>query len=164
MSVAKLCDWISSTPPSQLLQTVNWIIPVVQSIHILAIAVVMSSVLLINLKVAGVLGHGDTPTVFTRRYLPWVWVALGVLMISGVTLIIGEPRRELLNAVFWTKMSLLIGVILITLTIRRSVNQREPPWDSGWRRAAVIALAWVSLAFWVGIIFCGRWIAYTYES
>jgi hypothetical protein len=147
MSVAKLCDWISSTPPSQLLQTVNWIIPVVQSIHILAIAVVMSSVLLINLRVVGILGHGERLSVFTHRYLPWVWVALAVLLISGTTLIVGEPRRELLNSIFWIKMSLLVGVVLITLTIQHSVG----------------TLAWIALGFWVGIIFCGRWIAYTYE-
>src|SRR6266702_3168429 len=100
MSVSEFCDWISATPISQTLQSVTWIIPVVQSVHILAIAVVMSSVLLVNLRLVGVLAHGDKLSTLTRRYLPWIWAALLVLLISGLTLVVGEPKRELLNPVF----------------------------------------------------------------
>ncbi len=151
MSVSEFCDWISATPISQTLQSVTWIIPVVQSVHILAIAVV------------GVLAHGDKLSTLTRRYLPWIWAALLVLLISGLTLVVGEPKRELLNPVFWTKMGLLVCVVLITLTIQRPLRKDELFWDSDPRRTLAIAMAWLALAFWVGIFFCGRWIAYTYE-
>jgi hypothetical protein len=163
MSIRHFCNWVSTTPISQTLQTVAWIIPVVQSIHILSIAIVLSSILIVNLRVLGAIGQGETLAVFSHRYLPWIWVSLGVLLVSGITLIVGEPRRELLNPIFWTKMALLVCVIAITLQTHRPLLKNALFWEPPRRKAIVRGLACVALACWVGIVFCGRWIAYTYE-
>jgi len=40
------------------------------------------------------LATGETKDVFTRRYLPWVWTGLVVLLMSGLILIVGEPGRS----------------------------------------------------------------------
>ena len=41
--IQSFCDWLSNTSLSLTIQTVMWIIPVVQTVHILCVAVVMSS-------------------------------------------------------------------------------------------------------------------------
>ena len=51
--VAKFCDWLSLTPVSQTIQNVEWIIPAVQSVHIIAIAIVMSSMIMVDLRLMG---------------------------------------------------------------------------------------------------------------
>ena len=43
------CSWLQQTAFSQMLQNVEWIVPAVQTIHILAIGAVISSALIINL-------------------------------------------------------------------------------------------------------------------
>jgi hypothetical protein len=74
-------------------------------------------------------------------------------------LIIGEPRRSLLNATFYIKMSLLLGAILLTAALQSSIASRPGFWHN--RRLTGRALATLSILIWCGILFAGRWIAYT---
>jgi hypothetical protein len=53
-SLNAICVWIDQTPLSQAIQVTNWVVPAVQTIHILAIAVVASSALMIDLRLIGV--------------------------------------------------------------------------------------------------------------
>jgi hypothetical protein len=152
--------WIDGTSLSLLIKSVAWIIPAVQSVHILAIAVVMSSTLLMNLGLAGVLQNPGAEISTSGHYLWRVWVSLVILAVSGLLLIIGEPERTLPNPVFWTKMSLLTIVIVITLATNRpavpgrTASVSLPP-------LLLKGFAWTSIILWVAIIFCGRWIAYS---
>jgi len=159
--VAKFSDWLSLTPFSMLLQTVAWIIPTVQTIHILAIAIVMSSVVMVDLRLLGLMGHSQSISGMTRRFIPWVWWSLAVLLASGTILIIAEPRRDLLNVVFQTKMILVVLAIVVTAAFQTVVQRNMEFWDlSPGRRAGAVATAVISLLVWTAIVGCGRWIAY----
>jgi hypothetical protein len=160
----KIIAWLSATKMSATIQNTVWIIPAVQCVHILAICIVMSSVLLLNLRLVGVIGGGEPADVFTRRYLPWVWSALVVLLLSGSVLIVGEPNRDLENFAFWTKMSLLLSAIILTLILERPVLHNSRFWEPQPRRLIARALALAALGCWVGIVLCGRWIAYLYQG
>ncbi|WP_068086408.1 DUF6644 family protein [Novosphingobium rosa] len=158
-----LVAWIEATPISTGIKSLDWLIPITQSIHILAIAVVMASIVMLDMRVAGFTHSGDSFERLTRRYLPWVWSALPVLLCSGLVLILGEPGRELLNRFFWYKMTMLVTVVILTLLIQRSAAstqaQRIDQLPSA-TRGQLRAIASVSLVLWFGIITCGRWIAY----
>ena len=45
--------WLEQTSLSQAIQLTNWVVPTVQTIHILAICVVASSALMIDLRLLG---------------------------------------------------------------------------------------------------------------
>jgi len=47
-------SWLEHTSVSETIQSISWIVPTVQTIHILAITVVAGSVLMINLRLIGV--------------------------------------------------------------------------------------------------------------
>ena len=160
-AVANFCDWLAQTPISLLFQTVEWIIPAVQSVHILAIAIVMSSVIMVDLRLMGLLGHSQSISAMTRRFIPWVWWSLVVLLISGIVLITAEPRRDLLNPVFQAKIVLILVAIVVTAVFQEVVRRNMEFWDlSPSRRAGALATAIVSLLIWSAIVGCGRWIAY----
>jgi uncharacterized membrane protein SirB2 len=159
--VAKFCDWLSGTPISLTLQTVQWIIPAVQSIHILAIAIVMSSVVMVDLRLMGLMGHTQSISGLTRRFIPWVWWSLLVLLLSGAVLITAEPRRDILNPVFQAKMILIVAAIIVTAIFQETVRRNMEFWDlSPSRRSGAWATAIISLVIWTAIVGCGRWIAY----
>ena len=159
--VAKFCDWLALTPISMTIQSVEWIIPAVQSVHILAIAIVMSSVIMVDLRLMGLLGHSQSITGMARRFIPWVWWALVVLLLTGLVLITAEPRRDLLNPVFQTKMALVVVAIVVTAIFQETVRRNMEFWDlSPGKRAGAWATAVVSLLVWTAIVGCGRWIAY----
>jgi len=159
--VAGFCDWLSVTPVSMTLQSVEWIIPTVQSVHILAIAIVMSSVIMVDLRLMGLTGHTQSISGMARRFIPWVWWALLALLLSGAVLITAEPRRDLLNPVFQAKMALLVVAIGVTVIFQETVRRNMEFWDlSPSRRMGAWATAVISLLVWTAIVGCGRWIAY----
>lgn len=168
MSMTAFSDWLYATPVATAIRETTWIIPNVQSIHILAIAVVIGSALATELRLAGVLATDRPEADVLRRYLPWMRRALVVLLATGVVLVVAEPGRTLGNAVFWTKMALVAGASLVTLQARKSLLQVRKPvlqdgevLEDGLLPEASKPLAWFMILIWCAVIFCGRFIAYT---
>jgi hypothetical protein len=156
--IRELCRWLAGTALSEQIQETFWVIPTVQIVHIVSIAIVMTSMAMLDLRLVGIAGRRQSLPEMAGRFLPWVWTALVVLLCSGTILIIGEPGRDLLNTVFWLKMSLLATALLLTFTFQHMLRRNKTFWDRN--RTAAILLGSVSLLVWVGIIGAGRWIAY----
>ena len=156
MTIPAFCDWLSNTPLSQAIQNHNWVIPSVQSVHILAIATVMASIVMMDFRLLGVHGRGQTIPQVAHRFLPWVWCAVCVLAATGAILIIGEPGRELESQVFWLKMSMLACVLILTGAFQFGAFRGF--WEH--RRVLATLTALASLCLWVAIVAAGRWIAY----
>jgi hypothetical protein len=158
------CSWIEQTPLSIAIQGNAWVVPTVQTIHILAVAAVLISVLLINLRLLGFLEREQSLAEVVQRFAPFIWLALPCLLITGSLLIIGEPARSLANDVFQVKMLLLLGVIVLQLRVGGRVKSDPYFFDATHGHAAqAMVLAVLSLSMWVGIVCAGRWIAYTYS-
>ena len=151
--------WLGSTGLSHVIQTVSWIIPTLQTIHILCVAIVFSSAVLVNLRIFRLFERDEPLGAIARRFLPPIWPVLLVLLATGSLLIIGEPRRSLVNITFYLKMSLLLIAILLTAVLQRTALASPDFFQT--RQAAGRALATVSMLVWCGILFAGRWIAYT---
>jgi Family of unknown function (DUF6644) len=160
--LSELCKWLAATSLSHIIQTTGWMIPTLQIIHILSVAVVFSSAILVDFRIWRLL-EGDVPLPdVARRFLPAIWPVLLILLITGSLLIIGEPRRSLLNSTFYLKMALLAVAIMLTAGLQRSISSSPNFWDRDRRRRmAGKFAATVSILVWCSIIFAGRWIAYT---
>jgi hypothetical protein len=156
--VQAFCDWLSNTPVSLKIQTVLWIIPAVQTIHILSVSIVMASMAMLDLRLMGIAGKRHPVSRMVDRFVPWVWRVLLILVATGAILIVGEPERELLNWAFRTKMAMVATVSLITLLVQQ-LNKRDAAFWEDHRIGAATAGA-VSLLLWVAIVTAGRWIAY----
>ena len=166
MTIQNFSDWLASTALSEAIQNVTWVIPTVQTIHILSISVVMSSVLVVYLRVMGLLGRSQSVEQVMHRFLPWVWYTLVVLLFTGIILIIGEPGRSLQNGASILTMSLLIAVVIITFFFQLAARGNATFWESNrTRRTLGRVVASISLLMWVAIVCAGRMIAYvTTES
>ena len=156
-----LCWWIEHTLLSQTIQSVGWIVPAVQTIHILAIAVVAASALMIDLRLIGVFSADRPMKEVSARFLPFVWWPLLVLLATGALMITGEPARSLKNPAFGLKMALLVTALIVTLLFQFRLR-RDPQFGSpaGGSRTSATGIAALSMVLWAGIIFSGRWIAY----
>jgi hypothetical protein len=86
---------------------------------------------------------------------------LTVLAATGTILIIAEPARELTNAAFWLKMSLLAVGIALTIFVQRGVGRNEDYWESSASKRRMARLvATVSILLWISVVSAGRWIGY----
>ena len=149
MSLQSFASHLYGTPISTAIRETSWIIPAVQSVHIIAIA-----------GLAGVLATDETPRAVVKRHLPWMWSSLALLLTSGFVLGLGEPYRVLMNAVFWVKMAMVVTGFTLTLLFRYPILHPDYRIEHARAAALIKPLAWVSLAIWVVVVFCGRWIAY----
>src|ERR1700682_5991099 len=158
----EFCKWLAATPLSHVTQTPKWIIPAVQTVHILSVAVVFSFAMLVDLRIWRLLERDLPLPEVARRFLPAIWPVLLILLITGSLLIIGEPRRSLVNSTFYLKMALLAVAIALTAGLQRLIASSPNFWDKDLRRRVMGRLAaTLSIVVWCGILFAGRWIAYT---
>ena len=143
------------------IQSNLWIIPTVQSIHIVCIGIVLASVLMITLRILGWAGKDQTLAQTTCRFLPWLWSALAILLLTGALMVIGEPVRELLSLSFWVKMGLLFVGIDFAAVFYFHLRKYADTWENSfihqWR---VKVLALITLLIWCSIVVMGRLIAY----
>ena len=138
--------WLSKTPPSVFIQEHwSWAVPAIHVVHLVGVALVIGSALMINLRVLGLAAADQTLQQTSERFRPWLTGALWVMVASGLLMVIGEPVRELVTLSFWLKMTLLVMAILVT-----AVVQRRP-------RAS---LAIVACLLWFSIIGVARLIPY----
>ena len=155
--LTELALWISDSGLTLWIVSNFWILPVIQVLHILAIAASFASVLMINARMFGIAGSSSLADT-ANRYIRVLWWALAVLVITGFLMIAGEPVRELINPIFWIKMGLVVFGILIAIWFHRGVLRHVA---AGRDIVAADKATGVFLVLlWCVIMLCGRWIAY----
>lgn len=155
---------LASTQLSMWLVGHEWTIVVLQSIHIVMLSVVFGCAVVLNLRVLGVSARGRPIPALVRTLIPWMYGALVVLLITGALQTIAEPIREFVAPAFWAKMTMVLIVFLLTAAFERAVRRNPDRWNSVASKPRAAALfAIVSLVLWTAIIFCGRFIAYTWN-
>jgi hypothetical protein len=158
--MAELVRWIATLPLGQLIRKISWLIPLMQTIHILATGMVLASVIMIDLRIWGY-SRSETAMERSRRFLPWLWIGLVLLTVTGIALILGNPR-SVADPAFQAKM-LMMGLAIATTIIVAAVlrlSARAAGGGAGARWTTSV-MATVTLLLWVGVTFAGRgrWIS-----
>jgi uncharacterized membrane protein len=160
MSLESAATRLQDTAFSELLQSVPWVVPTLQTIHILMIGVVFVSILMVALRVQGWARAEEPLAQVWRRFAPFMWTGVVVMAISGALLTVAEPVREVMTLSFRVKLLLLVVGITCAVLFGRRVRAAatsgvEQPVTRGLRVASV-----ATVLLWLAIIFLGRAIAY----
>jgi hypothetical protein len=153
--------WLGHTPLNAFVAGEAWVVPLVQTIHILAIALIMGAVAILHLRVLGVIEKGQSVGALAARFVPPSAWAIVVLAVTGFLMISGEPTRALFRYVFWAKMALIVVVIALTSVLLGGLRA-SAIWSDPTARAPIPSriLAGFVLLIWFAIIVAGRWIGY----
>jgi hypothetical protein len=124
----------------------EWLYPTIEALHILGLALVVGAAIAFDLRLLG-LGQG-LPLEQLTRFLPRLSLTafLALSLPTGALLFITQATALAANRVFWLKLALIAAAGLNAWWFRRRVH----------RSAAI-----VSLVAWIGVLFCGRFLAYT---
>jgi uncharacterized protein DUF6644 len=147
-------DWLTGTALSQTIQTTSWMIPGLQTVHIICLALLFMCALMVTMRVLGRSWREDTPHQVAARFMPILWSCLAILLITGSLLISAEPGRTLTNKSFYLKVAMIIIAVTLTLLISGAARR-------GTLGGAHKAMAVASMLLWACIIVAGRYIAYT---
>jgi len=153
--------WLAGTPLSAFVANQAWVVPTVQTVHILAVATVMGAVVIVHLRVLGIVERRQSIGSLAARFVLPSAAAIVILAITGFLMIAGEPTRAIFRYVFWAKMGLLLTVIGLTAALLGGLKASGVTDDA--QRPVPLpyqALAILALLIWVAIIVAGRWIGY----
>lgn len=157
-ALIRFTTWLSGGWLNIAIASHSWVVPALQTIHILSVAIVLAGVLLINLRIAGWAERSQSIPAVLDRFLVPITIAVGVLLLTGLLQIVGEPNRAIFRSIFWIKMGLLLAAFALTWSHRAAFAH------GGGAQARVgigrKALAVAALLLWVAVIVAGRWIAY----
>ena len=149
------------TPVSVAFQSTSSFVPLVQTIHIVSIAILLTSVYLVSFELIGLSGECSRWPRSRAELAPWIWASLGVLLVTGILLTVTEPARELLNWVFRTKMVLVLLLATILWRVLLRVRRSPAYWSETPARSRTgQAIGLLCVVIGACIIVAGRWIAY----
>ena len=93
--MTQFAQWLATTAPSVFLQRNNaWTIPTIQSIHIMGIAMVLGSALMIQLRIMGWAWMDQSLRRTVDRFGPWLTNSLCLLLATGVLLPDTAPTSD----------------------------------------------------------------------
>ncbi len=158
MSLLPFFEWCESTGVGEAIRNSLWLFPVIESFHLLALALIGGAILLVDLRLLGLAFRGRRVAELATEVQPWLVGGLLVMIATGILLFTSEAIKCYYNAAFWTKMTALFPAIVFAFTVRRKVagadeNRLRPLW------LRVTAL--VSLSLWTVVGAAGRWIGFS---
>ena len=130
-----------------------WAYPVLESLHIIGVALLLGNLVLLELRVWG--RGAELPVQpLARLALSISLTGFGLLGLTGLLMFAAAPGEMLANRLFTIKMGLvmLAGLNAAWFHARQGLQLLDTT-------ARVQTL--VSLGLWVAVIICGRWIAYS---
>ena len=136
-----------------------WLWPLLEIIHFIGLSLLLGSILVVDLRLAGFLRQIDIMS--THRLLPWAATGFVMNLITGFLFFFGDPGRYSINIGFQIKMVLVLLAGLNVLIYAMKINPVVGNWDPhGDTSALAKTVAWVSLAAWTGVLLLGRLIPY----
>jgi len=135
-----------------------YLFPVVEAVHLLALAVIGGAVLIVDLKLLGFGIRTQGLEEIARDAQKWFLGSWLVMIVTGLLLFWSEPQKLYYSTPFAVKMLCLLLGTIFALTVRRKVTLA----GEGRVSPAVMKLvALVSLTLWFGVGAGGRWIGFS---
>jgi len=162
VDLSALFEAMQNSSLSEFLRTSLKAMPIVEAIHVMAIATVFGTIALVDLRL---LGWPNVQRSFSKLHhelLRWTWLAFGAAVITGVLLLIVNAVTYYRNTAFWLKMLAILLAGINMLVFEAVTAKSVASWDKGVTPPSAARLAGaLSIVLWVAVIFFGRWIGFT---
>ena len=162
MSLAEWFQWLEQTPMSVAIAESIWLFPLLEGSHILALPLSVGMIVLFDLHLLGLTFAGSRAATVMAEMLRWSKIGFAVMFVTGVLLLMCHAGKAYGNPFFRAKV-----IFLVVLGINAAVYQvvffpKMPQWAAGSTPAGARFCAILSLVVWIGVIACGRIMAYQF--
>jgi hypothetical protein len=138
----------------------EWLFPIVETIHVLTLTVVFGSIVMVDLRLVGVTGRGTSISRLTEETLPWTWTAWVLSAITGTMLFTSKAVTYYGNFQFRMKFVFMALAAVNMLIFHFGAYRKVAQWDTAVPPLSARVAGALSIAFWVTVIFFGRWIGF----
>jgi len=165
VSIAALLAAIESWPVSAALRGempgTEWIFPIVETLHVMALTIVFGSIAMLDLRLLGVASRLSPVSRLSNEVLPWTWTAWGTAATFGTLMFMAKAVTYAGNTQFRLKF-ICMGLAAVNMLIFHLGAYRQVArWDTGEPPVSAKVAGAASLSLWIGVVFFGRWVGFT---
>jgi hypothetical protein len=161
MSLYGWCQWLEHTPLAFGIAESTWLFPLIEGSHVLALPLSVGMILIVDLRLLGLAFRSGLASRIMKEVLRWSTPGFVVMFITGGLLFMTHAGTAYGNTFFRAKV-----ILLVLLGVNAAVYQvifypKMAQWELA-RRTPIGAklCAGLSLIAWIGVIVCGRTMAY----
>ena len=162
MNVDSMLEWLQGTGVAIQIRDGLYTFPVLESIHVVGLALVFGTIAILDLRLLGVASTNRAVSRIMADLLKWTWAAFAVTAVTGGLMFSTNALVYFHNTWFRAKMILLVLAAVNMAVFELTARKTMPQWDAQ-RSAPPVAraVATISLIIWVGVIVAGRVIGFT---
>ncbi len=159
--IYRLAVWLDDTPWSTALHESFYVYNWVETTHVLTLMVSLGLLFVIDLRMLGLALPNVPASQFAAR-IQWPMLAgFTVMVVTGLALFYAIPVRSSQSVWMRLKLLLLIAAAINALLFHRHMLRASTHWDTRSKAPGMLRFgAGLSIVFWIGIVICGRLIAY----
>ena len=162
MSLAEWCQWLEHTPASTAIAESIWLFPLIEGSHILTLPLSVGMIMIFDLHLLGLTMAGTGAAKVFDEMLRWSKVGFAIMFVTGILLFMCHAGRAYDNPFFRVKV-ISLGVLGINAALYQVVfYPKMAQWDAGRTPPGAKVCAVLSLVVWLGVIVCGRTMAYQF--
>jgi len=154
-------QWLHDTPFASAIRESGVLFPWIESVHVLAVTLVVGSISIIDLRLLGIASLNRSVASVSVEVVPFTWIAFAVAVLTGGALFTSHAVGYAHNFQFRMKMLLLvlagINMLVFHLVMGRGVGRWSDTAVTPWQ-GKIAGL--ISLLLWIGIVAFGRWIGF----
>lgn len=160
--IDNLLQWFESSSLAIFIQQSSWAFPAIETVHVIAVALVVGTISVVDLRLLGLASTGRPITQLCREILPITWASFVLAVVAGSLMFISQAMEYFVNYAFRAKFIIMALAGINMLVFQLITCRRVSNWDRGSAIPVAGRLAGgISLACWIGIVFFGRWIGFT---
>jgi len=140
----------------------TWMFPTIETIHVIALVMVVGTISIMDLRMIGVASRDIAITQVSKDTLPYTWAAFVLAAITGLLLFTSKAQDYVNNPYFLFKLVFMALAGLNMMYFHFFTYRTVEHWDRDPSVPGAAKLAgFLSLAFWLAVVFCGRLIGFT---
>ncbi|HWE49541.1 MAG TPA: DUF6644 family protein [Bryobacteraceae bacterium] len=161
MSAASIANAIQDTGLFTAMRESALVYPIILSLHLTCIAIFGGMIMVTDLRLLGLVMKTTSVTDVVSQLRVWKRIGFVIMISCGIMLGGAKFGQYYDNPYFQLKMFLLALVGVHAIVFHKSVYANTKAIDRAPSIPGVAKVAaCLSLALWLGIMSCGRWIAY----
>ena len=163
MTLLRWCQWLEHTPLATAISESVWLFPLIEGTHILALPISVGMIVMFDLRLLGLGFRSGPASRMMRDILRWSKFGFAVMFATGLLLFMTQAGKAYGNVFFRTKLVFLLILGLNAAIYQIVLFPNMAAWDSD-RKAPLGAriCGALSLIVWIGVIICGRTMAYQF--
>jgi hypothetical protein len=158
----ELFKWLYDMPLAATIRSNELAFPWLESVHVLAITLVLGSIAVADLRLLGLASVKRPVTKVLDEVLPITWVAFGIAALTGFAMFTSNAVEYSHNKPFQFKMLMMVLAGLNMLAFQFVTYRAVGQWNDAVKTPPAARFAGgFSILAWLSIVAFGRWIGFT---